>query len=283
MGREFLPAMAAHVRQGSRAAMEKRTALAFYKNQEDAQAAGIDVIDACPDGYMSLSTGEGDMAFLRGLCRMLVLDDPALVAVAAADTGLVHIPTNGECGGSMWFWKGILHEYMDAGAPPEAFLLSNVPETMPRLAAIQSATGGLVTDSGIAPLLGLLSDQEIWERSFRHGIALLHADDAHVTAFLVWRGLVFGLYQHHVKALPVERIVHDLSEFRLGWLPDEAVRDAGGHGTAFAHLPPEAEGFPVTYITGKSRRLFSGYGKIIEDTESAFTGCLGLAYAADLR
>lgn len=282
MGREFLPALSGHVRQGCRAALDERTALTLYKTREDAESAGMDVLEFCPDGYMFIPTGDVDMSFWRGLCRMLALEELPLTAVAALDTGEGHPAGNGACSGSMWFWQGLLREYAQTGVPPEAFILAEVPESMPRLRAIQAATKGYVTDAGVASLLGLLGDAAIFERSFRQGVVLLQADDVHVTAFLVWRGNVYGMYEHHAQSAPVDRVVHDLSEFRLGWLPDESVRDSGGHGTAFAVLPPEAEGFPATFVTGKRARLFAEYGKLSGHAEQAFTGCRGLAFAADL-
>lgn len=282
MGREFLPALAGHLRAGSRVGMEERCALALYKTTEDAAVSGIEILEGCPDGYMFIPTGDVDMAFWRGLCRMLALEEPPVTAVAAMDTGEGQTSGNTGCPGSMWFWQELMRGYADTGVPPQAFLLAEAPVTMPRLAAIQAATRGLVTDTGIAALLGLLGDAAIRERSFRQGVVLLSVSDVHITAFLVWRGRVFGMYEHHTDSVSKDKVIHDLTEFRLGWLPDESVRDSGGHGTAFAILPPEAEGFPVMYITGRCAKLFAESGILADGRDPSFTGCLGLAHAVDL-
>lgn len=280
MGRECVAALANHARQGCRVAMEERTALGLYVTAENAAAAGMDILDACPDGYALILTDEVNPAFWNGFARMLALEEPPLVAVAAMDTGSPD--GNATRGGTMHLWNTILRRHAENGAPVEAFMLSEVPASLPRLAALQAAVRGLVTDAGVAPLLGMLGDEDIRERSFRRGFTLVHAGEVHVTALLVWRGRVFGVYEQHTKKADVAKIAHDLSEFRLGWLPDEAVRADGGHGTAFADIPPEAEGFPATYIAGRERCRFAECGKLYEGHEDgAFTGCLGMASAVD--
>lgn len=284
VGRECVAAVANHVRQGCRVAMDERTALALYAGPENVEGAGVDIIAACPDGYVLLPTEEVDMAFWRGLCRMLALDDPPFVAVSVAEADQrSETPVCRESRtDSMRLWKVLLRRYAERGVPPEAFLLSETAEFSPRLAAIQAACNGFVADSGAASLLGVLRDPEIEERSFRQGVVLLHAGEAHTTAFLVWRSRVFGVYEQHTRLLCAEQTARDLAEFRLGWLPDETVRNAGGHGAAFAEIPPEAEGFPVVCIAGKKRKLFTGCGKIYETPgDVEFLGCLGLAYGMD--
>ena len=118
----------------------------------------------------------------------------------------------------------------------------------------------------------LVCAPEILERSFRQGITLCIAGKTRFTAVLFWRGRVFGIYRHNLAARGEEAILCDLKEFRLGWLPDEAARQTGGDGTAFALLPPEAEGFPMTCFAGPHANLFAGHGKIYENVHNAVAG-----------
>lgn len=115
-----------------------------------------------------------------------------------------------------------------------------------------------------APALALLAAEEaIVNKSFRRGLVLLDAGEDATLAFLVWQGAVFGVYAARGELASCEATLLDVKEFRLGWLPGEAVRLAGGYGTAFAELPPEAEGFPLLYVTGGYRGLFAGQGIIL--------------------
>lgn len=293
MGHGFLPALFAHIRQGCRAAMEEKNAARLFDTAEEARDAGLEFLDACPDGYAPLPTGDVDMAFWRNFCHMLGMPTPSVTLAAVPETG--HGASeysdfgNGQCPGTMWMWRKILAKYaepgMEPGAPPSAFLLSDVPESLSRLFAARQSTGGLVTESGIAALLGMLAHEEALMRSFRQGVSLLHLENGHISAALVWRGRIFGLYEHHIPkdgadGAFLERTLHDLKEFRLGWLPDEAVRASGGHGTAFAALPPEAEGFPMLYVSGENKELFTGHARMMDHTFVVYTGCLGLYHAA---
>lgn len=285
-GRGCLDAIADHIRQGCRVAMERNTASRLYKTAANGAAAGVEILESCPDGYTLLRAEVVDLDFWNRFAATLALEEPPVVAVAALDSGDNDaLPQTGNAcrSGTMHLWNTILRRHAEQGAPPEAFMLAaGTAAAPPGLAALQSAVKGFVTDSGVAPLLLLLHDAEIHRRSFRRGLVLLNAGEVHITAFLVWRGHVFGVYEHHTRGMDILKVMRDLSEFRLGWLPDEAVRSDGGHGTAFADIPPEAEGFPAMYVTGQERGLFDGYGKICESPEhGAFSGCLGMACAID--
>lgn len=144
-------------------------------------------------------------------------------------------------------WKTLLRDNAQEGVLPETFFN----------AAAMSAPEG-------ETLLALAARPDILERSFRRGVVLCAAGGDIFTALLFWRGRVFGVFRHRLAARGAENLMRDLKEFRLGWLPDEVVNNSGGDGTAFAELPPEAEGFPVTCIAGPDASLFADHGKIYE-------------------
>ncbi|CAK7028638.1 MAG: hypothetical protein DELT_02684 [Desulfovibrio sp.] len=288
MGRAFLPALFSHLRQGCRAGMNETNALALFGSAQEARNAGVEILAACPDGYAFIPMGDADTAFWQGFCRMLGMNEPGVMLIAVPEPGAhaegLTEPGNGNCPGAMRMWRKILAKYTATGAPPSAFLLSDVPETLPRLRAVRQSTGALVTDSGMAALLGLLSHEDILARSFRQGVTLLTIGGQHLSAALAWHGKIYGLYEQHVPATGadnafMEQALADLKEFRLGWLPDETVRAAGGHGSAFAALPPEAEGFPMTFVSGSGKELFAGHARVAEHKYGAYTGCLGLLFA----
>lgn len=145
----------------------------------------------------------------------------------------------------MRYWKTLLSGHKEDGATPEVFFAA---------AASSAPDGGL--------LAAFANQPGILDRSVRRGVALCAAGDVFFTALLFWRGRIFGVYRHRIAERGVEGIIRDLKEFRLGWLPDEVVKASGGDGSAFAPLPPEAEGFPVVCFAGPGSRLFEGHGKI---------------------
>ena len=277
MGEEFKPSLTAHVREGCRAVLAPETAETLFGGSAAAEDAGMQIADACPDGYTHLHTGDIDMAFWRELTRMLGMEMPPVLAVSAHDHGSF-APDSPE-GNPMWFWRRVLRSSSSNGAGAGDFLLQACPPEMPRLHAVQSVTGGPVTLSGAAALLGVLASPEIAERSFRQGVVLVDAGSSHLTAFLVWQMRVYGVYVHHTQSLNPAQVANDLAEFRLGWLPDEEVQNMGGHGSVILELPPEAEGFAPTYITGRERTMLQGQGKMVDSFEDAsLSGCFGLLH-----
>ena len=144
-------------------------------------------------------------------------------------------------------WKRLLRECEGTGISPKSAQNAAYP-----------------SDTTIANIADLAGIPELYERSFRRGMVLCAVGETDLTAALFWRGHIFGLYRHNVSARGVEGVLMDLKEFRLGWMPDEAVRKTGGSGTAFAELPAEAEGFPVLCLTGPEAELFAGHGKIYD-------------------
>ena len=142
-------------------------------------------------------------------------------------------------------WTSLLCGCEEQGVPPE--LLLNAIDTVPQ---------------EFASLFALATASDVVERSFRQGLVLCLAGMPDFTALLYWRGHVFGVYRHSLDRRDVADVMFDLKEFRLGWLPIETVRATDGEGVAFTDLPPEAEGFPVTWFTGPERQRFVGLGKI---------------------
>ncbi len=277
MGRGYARALAAHVKEGCRAAVSEETALALHESFAAAEEAGLQIADICPDGYLPLRTGDVDMNVWRDFCRMMGLDMPSLVAVAAQDHG--HHPQDSSRPGRMAMWRKALYADPGEGADPRNLIFMPPPSELTRLAAIHAVTGGPVADSGAAALLGLLSIPEIAERSFRQGVLLVNAGNSHVAAFLVFRQRIFGIYEQHTFGVSVDLLVKNLWDFRLGWLPNEQVRLEGGHGSVTLDLPPEAEGFRPAYITGAQRRMFTGHGQMTSPHDEAMmAGCFGLLH-----
>lgn len=141
-------------------------------------------------------------------------------------------------------WRDLLHSHAEGGVALEAFCVA-FPENV-----------------GSALLLSLGCRQDVLDRSFRRGLVLCAAEESVFTAVLFWQGRVLGVYRHYRDKRGVDGIVLDLKGFRLGWLPDEIVRGTGGAGSAFAALPPEAEGFPAICIAGPAKYCFAGHGKL---------------------
>ena len=134
--------------------------------------------------------------------------------------------------------------------------------------------------SALASLCGLLLEPKFAARTHRQGLVVLYAGWRRTTGFLVFKERIYGVYEQAADYDP-ERIKDDLKEFKLGWLPDELVRLAGGYGCILAHpIPEEAELFETVYITGPAQSAFAGQGLMVGDAVSGTRlQCLGLLHA----
>lgn len=119
--------------------------------------------------------------------------------------------------------------------------------------------------AGESGCFALLRHPEAAERWSRRGVTLIGAGDKTVSACLVFRNRVYGVYGRPAASADTPSILREAAELALGWLPDEAVRASGGFGAALATTPPEAEGFPLRCIAGPGRAAFAEHGKIIDD------------------
>ena len=179
-------------------------------------------------------------------------------------------------------WRALLTETQ---GDPARWLYDTPPTPCTRLNALQQCTGGPVADTATAAVLGALAAPEVAKRSQRQGVTVVNVGNSHVAAFLVFKGRILGVYEHHTGMLDTDALLFDLKEFGFGWLPDEQVRAKGGHGCAFlAPLPPEAEGFAPTFAVGPRREMLLGHAQFIAPHgDMMIAGCHGLLHGLALR
>lgn len=284
MGGGFGAAVAEHLKLGLRVAATPQAAVALHDDIMRVRAMGITITEddtpQCPVGFAPVFLSDYLPSFWDHLFDAVELPRPALVAAAAQDHG-VHADT-GNREGRFRLWKRLLR---DSGGDPAKWLYEQAPTECTRLAALQhNIDGGPVADTGAAAVLGALAVPEVAERSDREGVLVVNVGNSHTTAFLVFRRRVLGIYEHHTGMLSPDALARDLDEFRLGWLPDEQVRAAGGHGCVFDALPPEAEGFRPAFILGPRRELLRGRGAFIAPYgDMMLAGCHGLLHGLMAR
>ncbi len=280
MGGGFADAAREHLAAGLGLAMHPQSALSLHDNMDKVAAMGVNIVESCPPWHVPIQTCDYDPAFWRNLINMAGLPTPDLTIVAAQDHGFNPFGSNRDS--RMKMWTGFINPEQVTAVKPNygKLLYAHVPPHLTRLVNIQAQCGGMVMDSSAAALLGVLSIPSVEEQSHKQGILIANAGNSHVSAFLVYKGRVRGVYEHHTKTLTPAQLKEDFTEFRLGWLPSEKVAANGGHGCIILDLPPEAEGFPVTYITGPRREQFVSLGQLLAPHGDVMhTGCFGMLYA----
>lgn len=280
MGGGFASSIKDHLALGLPVAATPQAALALHDNQDRVRALGVSITDTRPEGFAPVFLADYEPGFWRALLAAAGLPQPALVTAAAQDHG-VHADT-GNREGRFRLWRELL---IRSGGDPALWLYADPPAPCTRLAALNRATGGgPVADTGAAAALGALSVPEVALRSDREGVLVVNAGNSHTVAFLVFQRRVLGVYEHHTDLVTTRDLLRDLDEFRRGWLPDEQVRAAGGHGCIMLDLPAEAEGFRPAFILGPRRQLLAGHGVFIAPHgDMMLAGCHGLLHGLATR
>ncbi len=275
MGGGFFRAVKTHLEAGYKVYCSLSASAALHDDLERVKVMGIEICEQSPKGAVPIFLSDYSPTFWQHTLQHLGLPLPHVVLAAAQDHG-VH--PQGNRAGRMLAWRTLLEHSNN----PKEWLYNSAPTELTRLRTIQQFSGGPVADTGTAAILGALCVSEVRERSMREGITIINVGNSHMVAALVYQEQVLAIFEHHTGQRTLEEYLHDLKEFKLGWLPDEQVHASGGHGTAFGKIPEEAGGFVPTYILGPKREFLQGYGQFIAPYgDMMLAGCFGLlrAYA----
>ncbi|MDD6180618.1 MAG: DUF1786 domain-containing protein [Desulfovibrionaceae bacterium] len=277
MGGGFTRALKRHVEAGLRVSVTLEASRAIHDSEERVAALGFELRESCPAGAVPVHLGDYSPEWWDALLEGLGLPRPRMVLAAAQDHG---VAPQGNRQARMDMWRALLAR----SSHPADWLYDSVPAGLTRLAALHRATGGPVADTSTAAVLGGLCSAGVRRRAARQGVTLVNTGNSHITAFLLYRDEVHGVFEHHTGMRTLEDYVHDLKEFRLGWLPDEQVRATGGHGTAFGGVSEEAGGYAPTYLLGPRRAFLEGQGQNIAPCGNMMlAGCYGLLRGAAER
>ncbi len=256
MGGGFHSAMKAHLAAGLGFSCVRAAAFSLADDLDALAATGVEIREDCPDGALALLAADYDPAFWARALETLGLPRPGLVAACAQDHGF-H-PGKSNRMGRFVLWERLL---LEAEGRPESLLYQEVPACFTRLADLQrSIGGGPVADTGAAAVLGGLFEPSIRARAERKGLTLVNIGNSHTVAFLLFRGRVWGVYEHHTGLVDAERLWRQLASFRAGSLSFEEIFDDRGHGTMRLNLPQEAAGFAETLVIGPRRAMLEDRG-----------------------
>ena len=281
MGGGFFKAITAHLEAGLSIKSTQKAAYSLYDDIRKVESLGIEIIQEnevatySDEDYDIIELADFSKSFWTEYLKNIGIALPKNIALAAQDHG-IHEDVGNRIG-RFRLWKELLQKSTD----PLDWIFDTVPTPYTRLKALQeSADASFVADTGSAALLGALSMPDIAARSEREGITIVNVGNSHVLAFLVYQSQVCGIYEHHTGMHDTDSLLRDLQEFRFGWLPDEEVREKGGHGCVFNSIPAEAEGFRPTYVLGPRREILDGHGQFINPHgDMMLAGAFGLLYA----
>ena len=282
MGGGFWGALKAHIAAGLPAAASPEAALALGDNQERVRSQGVNITEHCPPGHTPVLCCDYSPVWWQGLLAAAGLEDrlPDLVLAAAQDHG--YHPHDSNRIGRFKLWDDFLGQHH---GDPAALLYDTPPEPLTRLRTLQRAAGNaLVADTGAAAVLGALCDHDVLTAQEQAGATVVNLGNSHIIAFLLHRGRIFGVYEHHSGMRDADQLLADLERFRKGALPNQEVLDSWGHGCMTLDLPHDADFAPL-FAMGPKRELLRGRQVTFPAPggDMMLMGCFGLLKGYDLR
>ena len=280
MGGGFFKAVLKHKELGYKVFCTQEAGFAIHDNIVYIQKHGIEICEVCPHSAVPIYLADYDQLFWENILRQWALPMPHMVVASVQDHG-VHLEGNRI--GRMNLWR----DSLKMSSCLEDWLYTDVKSECPkytRLATLQKLTGGIVADTGTAIISGALAVPEVLSRSQREGVTIINIGNSHTVAMLVYKGEVAGIFEHHTRQRNLEEFLHDLQEFRLGWLPDEHVRTTGGHGVVFGERDASAGAFMPTFVLGPQREFLRGHGQFVAPYgQMMLAGCFGLLRALGIK
>jgi uncharacterized protein (DUF1786 family) len=280
-------AMKDHLAAGLAFVTDEQAALTFADDLDKVRARGARVVgDGALDelrrrlpeaAVADVRSGDLDTAALRTALTLLgVKPEFDAAAVAVQDHGF-------SPGGSnrmfrFAFWRAAVQQarpltelFYDAAAVPAELTRLRAAAGLARDLA---GTGpALVADTGPAALYGALPAGVT-------DAVLVNAGNGHTICVVARGGRLAGVFEHHTRMLDGPGLHAYLRRFLAGTLPDDEVRDRGGHGAVLA--AGDTAGLPLI-VTGPRRALLAGSDLPLEFAapygDMMLTGCYGLLRA----
>jgi uncharacterized protein (DUF1786 family) len=174
-----------------------------------------------------------------------------------------------------------LRAQVDRGARLEqfGFVSNGIPERMTRMAAVARTWRHVeplfVMDTGPAAVLGALDDERV--RAAEHAL-VVNVGNFHTLAFLLDRGRIRGLFEHHTGELTREKLERYLEQLAAGTIRNDEVFNDMGHGAL--ELGPPGWTPEIVAVTGPRRSLLEGSRLkpylAVPHGDMMIAGCFGL-------
>jgi uncharacterized protein (DUF1786 family) len=270
-----------HLKAGFKVFAMEKPALTFHDNLNKVRAMGIEIVEKKPifKNLMELPMGDLNLSAIQQGLALFGVSLPETVAVAVQDHGFSPDKSNRIFRFKQW------NELLQTEMELSDLLYEKPPEHLTRMQAIcEIAPGALVMDTGIAAILGALTDPWISARR-EEGVTIVNIGNEHVLVALVQGNKVWGIYEHHTSLMDPEKLEKHLGRFKREDLSNQEILDEMGHGCTVLSGASRAGAFQHLGVTGPNRERFSGlHGHMAAPFgDMMLTGCFGLLEALKKR
>ncbi|TGE33003.1 DUF1786 domain-containing protein [Desulfosporosinus sp. Sb-LF] len=266
-------ALKKHLTSGLKAYATPQAALTFNDNLALVEGMGIQLREEVAESEFitSIWLGDIDTFSLRQAIEAFDLEYPQRLAVALQDHGFSVTESNRTLRFRLW------EEFVIQGGDLRKLVFTqNIPEVYTRMRAVREIMPeAIVTDTGTAALLGIMSDSLV-KPYLDQGILAVNIGNSHTLAAAIRGNRVYGIFEHHTGMLNLESLANLIQRFQSAELTNAEVFDQGGHG---ATLHPEMRpGWDFVVVTGPRRSMAKplGWYEAAPYGDMMLTGCFGL-------
>ncbi len=270
-----------HLKAGLKVFAMERPALTFHDNLDRVRGMGIEIVEKRPmiESIRELTMGDLNLGAIHQALALFDVSAPEIVAVAVQDHGFSPHESNRVFRFKQW------NELLHTQKGFSALLYEKPPEHLTRMQAIcETAPGALVMDTGVAAILGALTDPWISARR-EEGVVIINIGNEHILAALLQGNQVWGIYEHHTSLMTPEKLEKHLERFKKEELSNQEILDEMGHGCTILSGASLVSSFQHLGITGPNRERFSALNGHMAAPfgDMMLTGCFGLLEAVKRR
>ncbi|UMZ73063.1 DUF1786 domain-containing protein [Natranaerofaba carboxydovora] len=261
-----------HLHKGLKVYSTKEAAYTFKDNLDRVKEQGIIITEDPPKDALPIELKDVDTENLSKALAHFGLDVPANYAIALQDHGYSPDESNRRFRFRHW------EKFLDDGGDILNLVYENeIPDYFTRMLAVKNYLGqGAFMDTGSAAILGALEDEKVEKKYNERGCLLVNVGNQHTIAFLIHRGKVYGVFEHHTGALSAETLYGYLEKFKKAELTNEQVFDEKGHGCKILEEAKEFS-WDFTAVTGPKRNMAADFGYLaVPHGDMMLSGCYGL-------
>lgn len=264
-------ALRQHLKAGLKAYATEGTARTFHDCLDRVRELGVEITENAPEGALKIWMGDLDIPSFEKALTAFGIEPPRKYAVALQDHGCSETESNRTLRFRLW------KEFVDRGGNlHELIFTEEIPEVYTRMKALREIVpDAVVTDTGTAAILGIMSDPQV-QNQLNAGVIALNIGNSHTLGAAVRGNRIYGVFEQHTSALDPLSLKELVSRFQETVLTHEEIFDAGGHGAVLhSDMKP---GWEVVAVAGPRREMAKAMGwyEVAPYGDMMLTGCFGI-------
>lgn len=270
-------ALREHLKLGLKAYATEQTALTFNDNLELVNKMGVIMSNDHPKETASIWLGDLDVESLNQALKAFGLEMPDQFAIAVQDHGFSAQESNRSV--RFRLWKEFIQ---NGGNLKELIFKEDIPQVYTRMRAVREIHARtVVTDTGTAALLGILTDPKV-QPHLNEGMIAINIGNSHTLGAAIRGNRVYGIFEHHTSSLGLDSLLSLVQRFQKACLTHEEVYEDGGHGVAMH--PDMKSGWNYIAVAGPRRDMVKPlhWYEVAPYGDMMLTGCFGMLKGLDL-